>query len=79
MMIFAKTAQNIVRKNNMTEEEVKTYILNTIDNIYQDVKGMTSGNISHRQGCLLHDIYALKNNILFFIKQNTNYLKENGK
>jgi hypothetical protein len=59
----------------MTEKEVKTYIktyiLDAIDSIYRDVKTMTSGNVSHRQACLLHDINAVRNNICLLIKQNT--------
>ena len=55
----------------MTEQEVSQYIYNMIDEIYRDTKGMTTGNVSHRLPCLLHDILALRNNITLLINQNT--------
>ena len=55
----------------MTEKKVADYIINTIDNIYADTKRITSGNVSHMLPCLLHDIRALRNNIILLISQNT--------
>ena len=55
----------------MTEQDVKVYILNVIDNVYRDVKTMTTGNLAHRQACLLHDINAIKTNIFILIRDNT--------
>lgn len=63
----------------MTDEEIKTHILEVIDDIFREVKTMTTGNLSHRQPSLLYDINALKNNVCVFINQNTKNFKNENK
>lgn len=55
----------------MNEEQVAQYIYRQIDNVYNDAKRITSGNVSHQLPSLLHDILAVRNNITMLISKNT--------
>jgi len=60
-----------MKKNPMTEADVRIFILGICDSIFKEVNTMTTGNLAHRKPCLLHDINTLKHNIFILIRDNT--------